>query len=259
MAADARPGHDQAPAGVPPGGLSSATVLAGARAILPLSLGVFPFGLVYGVTVAESSIEDWVGVLASLVVLAGAAQLAMVDLLEDGAPWFVVVATALVINARLVMYSGALAPSFSEYPRRWRVPLAHFMTDQAVATSLLYDQGQRDPRMRMAFYLGAGASFAATWLLGTILGVILGATIPPEFQLGFAVPLMFLALLVPSVRDGAGLVATAVAFAVTLLAREAPLNTGLLIGATAGIAFGMLVRLRSGGRQWPGHGGDQRP
>jgi predicted branched-subunit amino acid permease len=217
-------------------------LLAGARAILPLSVGVFPFGLVYGVAVVESSISDWVGVLASFIVIAGAAQLAIVDLLDQGAPWFIVVGTALVINARFMMYSGALAPSFSEYPRRWRIPLAHVMTDQATVTSLLYNDRVRDPARRMAFYAGAGGSFVLSWMIGTVLGVIVGATIPPELQLGFAVPLMFVALLVPSVKDRPSLVAAAVGFAVTLLAKDAPLNTGLLIGAGCGIAFGMLAK-----------------
>jgi hypothetical protein len=31
---------------------------------------------------------------------------------------------------------------------------------------------------------------------------------------------------------------------VTLVAKDAPMNTGLLIGAAAGIAFGMLAKLR---------------
>ncbi len=78
--------------------------------------------------------------------------------------------------------------------------------------------------------------------MGTTVGVLVGASIPPELQLGFAVPLMFIALLVPSVKDRPSLVAAAVGFAVTLLAQEAPLSTGLLIGAGAGIAFGMLAR-----------------
>jgi predicted branched-subunit amino acid permease len=77
----------------------------------------------------------------------------------------------------------------------------------------------------------------------------IGATVPDQFQIGFAVPLMFVALLVPTVRDRATFTAAGVAFAVTLLLREAPLNTGLLMGAGAGIAFGMLARLR-----WDGSG-----
>jgi predicted branched-subunit amino acid permease len=143
------------------------------------------------------------------------------------------------------MYSGALAPSFSEYPKRWRVPLAHLMTDQAAVTSLLYDRQEREPRQRFAFYLGAGLSFAVAWWMGTTVGVLIGATIPAELQVGFAAPLMFIALAVPSIRDRAALIAAVVGFSVTLIAKDAPMNTGLLIGAAAGIAFGMLAKLRT--------------
>ena len=222
-----------------------ASMRDGARAILPLSIGAFPFGLAYGVTVVESSMNDFVGWLASFIVLAGAAQLAVSDLIDQGAPWFIVVGTALVINARFMMYSGALAPSFSEFPRRWRIPLAHFMTDQATVTSLLYNQAERQPPKRFAYYLGAGASFAISWWIGTTIGVVIGATIPAQLQVGFAAPLMFIALAVPSVRDRAALIAAAVGFSVTLIAKDAPMNSGLLIGAAAGIAFGMLAKTRA--------------
>ena len=140
------------------------------------------------------------------------------------------------------MYSGALAPSFSEFPKRWRLLLAHAITEQATATWLNYSHQERDPHMRRGFYAGAGALFLLAWLSGTLVGVFVGATVPPELQLGFAVPLMFIALLVPSVKDRPSLIAAAIGFAVTLLAQDAPLNSGLLIGAGTGIFFGMLAR-----------------
>jgi predicted branched-subunit amino acid permease len=230
----------------PSGGgvVQPAQLWAGARGILPLAIGVFPFGLAYGVAAAASSMDDLAGLLASIVVVAGAAQLAMVDLIDQGAPWFVIVSTALVVNLRFAMYSGALASSFSEYPARWRLPLAHLITDQSTVTSLLFNARVRDPRARLSYYLGAGGLFVASWVAGTVLGIAIGASVPEELQLAFAVPLMFVALLVPSVRDRATFVAAAVGLSVTVLAREAPLNTGLLIGASAGIAFGLLARLR---------------
>ena len=217
------------------------------RGILPLAVGVFPFGLAYGVAVVASSMDDLAGALASILVIAGAAQLAIIDLSEQGAPWFVVVGTALVINARFVMYSGAMAPSFREYPARWRIPLAHVLTDQVAVTSLLFNEGVRDPLARLPYYLGAGFAFVGAWVAGTFLGVLIGAAVPAGLQIGFAVPLMFVTLVVPSVRDRPTFVAAAVGFAVTLLARDAPLNTGLLVGAGAGIAFGMLARPRRKG------------
>jgi predicted branched-subunit amino acid permease len=233
------------------GWLARTELLAGARAILPLSIGAFPFGLAYGVTVVESSMDDLVGLMASFVILAGAAQLTVSDLIDQGAPWFVVIGTALVINARFTMYSGALAPSFSAYPKRWRIPLAHLMTDQSTVTSLLYNQHERDPRRRLPYYLGAGFSFAVAWWIGTTIGILIGATIPSELQVGFAAPLMFIALAVPSIRDRAALIAAIVGFSVTLVAREAPMNTGLLIGAATGIAFGLLARSRTESRAEP--------
>jgi predicted branched-subunit amino acid permease len=234
-------GGHQAPGS---GWFERGAMVAGARDILPLSAAAFAFGLAYGVAVAQSPFADLAGVLSSFIVLAGAAQLAIVDLADQGAPWFVVVGTALVINARLTMYSGALAPAFSAFPTRWRLALAHFLTDQTTITALLHFEEEPDPRRRMAYFAGAAGSFALTWIAATLIGVAIGAAVPPELQIGFAVPLMFVALAVPAIRDRATLVAAAVGFSVTLLARDAPLNTGLLIGAGAGITFGLLVRFR---------------
>ncbi len=220
----------------------SSAFAAGARAILPLAVGMLPFGLVYGAAVVDSSMTNWVGGIASTILLAGASQLAIVDLIDHGAPWTIVVGTALVINARFIMYSGALAPAFADYPKRWRLPLAHLMTDQVAVTSLLYNRKERDPTRRMAFYLGAGLTFAAAWGVGTWVGILVGGSVPDGLQLGFAIPLMFLSLLVPSIKDKPGLVAAVVGGGVTLLAQGAPFNTGLLIGAASGIAAGMMAK-----------------
>lgn len=217
-------------------------VLRGVRAVSPLAAAVLPFGIVYGAVVAEASFSNLVGFLASPIVFAGAAQFALVELLDQGAPWTVALVTALVINLRHIMYSGALAPAFATFPSRWRIPLAHLMTDQASVTSLLYFEREANATRRLRFYIGAGATFYVVWTVSSGAGVLLGAAIPPELQLGFAIPLMFLALLVPSVRDRPAVVAAAVAFAVTILAQSAPLNTGLLIGAATGIAFGMAAK-----------------
>ncbi|MGD8684725.1 MAG: hypothetical protein PVG27_12325, partial [Chloroflexota bacterium] len=124
-------------------------------------------------------------------------------------------------------------------------------TDQSTVTSLLYNQHERDPRRRLPYYLGAGFSFAVAWWIGTTIGILIGATIPSELQVGFAAPLMFIALAVPSIRDRAALIAAIVGFSVTLVAREAPMNTGLLIGAATGIAFGLLARSRTESRAEP--------
>lgn len=213
----------------------------GARAIFPLTAVLFPLGLVYGVTVSEAAVDDWLGGLASALVFAAAAQLALIDLIADDAAWLTAVSTALVINLRFVMYSAALAPSFSHYPASWRLPLAYLMTDQATGVSLLYNETEHDPLARRWYYVGAAIPLFVTWMIATSLGIVFGASIPVSWELGFAVPLTFICLLIPSIRDRARLVAALVGGVVSLVARDAPNSTGLLIGAAAGVAVGMVV------------------
>ena len=65
---------------------------AGIRAIAPLIVAAFPFGLVYGVAVTRTDIDPWLGAAASVLILAGAAQLSLLELLD--ATWAVAVGTS---------------------------------------------------------------------------------------------------------------------------------------------------------------------
>lgn len=219
-----------------------ADIWAGARANLPLALAIIPFALVYGVAVSESSVTDWVGGVASSLIVAGAAQLALVDLIDKGAPWVVAVATALIVNARFVMYSGALADAFSEFPRRWRFSLPFLITDQAAVASILHFQTVSNPLRRRRFFLGAATVMVIPWTVGTWIGIAFGAEIPAGLQLGFAIPLMFLALLVPSMRDRSSLVAALVGASVTLLAQPLPFSLAIVVGAISGIVAGLAAK-----------------
>ena len=212
----------------------------GMRSVVPLLVGVFPFALIFGVTAAGSSVGGGLGYASSLIIFAGAAQLATVQLLDENAAAAVVIATALVINARHVMYSAALAPHFRAFPRRWRWALPYVLTDQAFAVSISrYDAGT-DPAYKRRFYLGAAMALWATWQAGSAIGVILGASIPEAWSLDFAIPLVFLALLVPALRDRPSIMAAGVGGVVALMANGTAYNLGLLIGALAGISAGVI-------------------
>jgi len=215
--------------------------MTGARTIAPLAIAVFPFGLVYGVLVAQSDVSDWVGGIGSILIIAGAAQIALVDLIDRDAPFAVAVGTALIINLRMVLYSAALAPAYGAFSRGWRYGLAHLITDQTTVTSLMYFERQSDPQARRWWVVGASSLFIGSWVLGTWLGIVSGARIPAGLELGFAIPLTFLALLVPSLRGRPDIAAAMVAAAVVVVAAPLPLSLGLPVGAVAGVAAGMAV------------------
>ena len=217
----------------------------GVRRIFPLSLMSGPFGLVYGATAVENGISDGTAILASFVILAGASQIALVELIAEDASWVIAVGTALIINMRMALYSASLTPSFREFPARWRFPLAHMFTDQAAAISLTEYETETDPAYRLWFFIGASLWFAIPWWTGTTIGVLLGGNIADGWQIGFAVPLMFTAILLPSLRSRPTVFAAAVGIAVTVATAFLPNGVNIMLGAVIGIAAGTLLAERT--------------
>lgn len=213
----------------------------GTKAIAPLMPGSVAFGLAFGALIRSAGIEDWVGNFASVSIVAGASQIAIVEQVRVGAPAIIAILTALVINARFALYSAALAPVFSAFPLRWRLGLAHLMTDQSAAVSVLNAHEWPDPVRRRWFILGVSLPFVAVWVMGTSAGVALGPVIPEAWQISFIVPLMFIAVMVPSLRTWPALTAAVVAVAVVVIAKDLPYGLNVLIGALAGIAIGSFV------------------
>ena len=226
----------------PDGGRFTGDTLAGVRDISPLLIGIAPFALVAGIASVDAGLGLAEAVGMSVVVFAGASQLAALDLIESNAPLAVVVGTAVVINLRVVMYSASIAPHFSAYGRRLRAGLAYLLTDQAYALSVAEFEANPE-RSRWRYYVGAGAALWVVWQVGTVVGVVVGASVPDAWGLTFAVPLVFLALLVPAMKDRQTTAAGVAGGTVAVVAGGFPLNLGLLTGAVSGVAVGLLTEV----------------
>jgi predicted branched-subunit amino acid permease len=221
-------------------GASDATPLAevrrGAVEALPVLLGIAPFGLVVGVAAVEAGLTPLQTVATSVVIFAGASQLAAIDLLGRGAAPVVVVLTAVVINVRMVMYSASVAPRIRAFPARLRPLCSYLLTDQAYALTVAPDETPS-----VYAYLGVAGSIWAVWQVATVAGLALGRGVPPSWGLTFAVPLVFLALLVPAVTDRPRLVAALVGGVVAVFGAGLPFNLGLVAGALAGVGAGLAT------------------
>ena len=213
----------------------------GARAISPLLVGVVPFGLILGVAGATAIIGAGLAWATSPIIFAGAAQLVTIELTNEGSVALIVIATALVINARHMMYSAALAEHFRPFPTAWRLGLPYLMTDQAFAVSITHFGSIDDPDYKRWYFLGAGLGLWLPWQLSTAAGVVLGAQIPASWSLDFAIPLVFTVLMILSVRDRPGLVAAIVGGAVAVAGRDVSYGLGLIIAAAAGVSAGVIT------------------
>lgn len=222
---------------------ATATLWDGVRSIAPVLVGVVPFGLLAGLTAVQSGQGTLGAVVYSTVVFAGAAQLAAFDLIGGGASLAVVVLTCLVINARFVLYSASIAPQLSEVPRRRRLLAAYLLTDQAYAVSTARFRSPLDAHSRWRFFLGAATVMWVTWQAATLLGAVAGGAVPDGVPLAFAVPLAFLALMVPTVTDRPTVVAALVSGVLAVAAT--PLGAAAFpLAALGGIVVGSALALR---------------
>lgn len=212
----------------------------GTRDTLPVAVSVLPYGLVVGSTAAAAGFSVVQATSLSLLVNAGSSQLAAIELLGNGAPLAVVVLTALVINARLVMYSASLAPHFREEPTSWRAVLAFLIIDPVYAMASLRFDGDASVHRRW-YYLGLAAPLFPAWVASTAVGAVVGALVPSWLPLSFAVPMVFLALVIQAVKDRPGAAAAGTGATVAVVGAGLPLNLGLLAGAVAGVAAGLFA------------------
>jgi len=210
-------------------------------AVAPMLLGVFPFGVIAGIAAVEAGLGSIQAYAVSPIVFAGAAQLATVELLARDAAPFVIVATALVINSRMAMYSAGLAPEFRHLGPLRKAYGSFVITDQSFAVTALR-MGERDESLndRFAYFMGASLGLWGTWQIASIVGVVVGAGVPESWSLDFSIPLVFMALLVPAIKDRGTAIAAVVGAVAAVTFVGLPLHLGLLAASATGIVVGVL-------------------
>lgn len=218
-----------------------ASFFAGIRAELPILLGVLPFGMIYGASALAAGLSPLMAQAMSVIVFAGSAQFVIVQLVAENVPPLVIAATALVINLRHLLYSASIAPYLRKIAARHRRLLAYLLTDEAFTVSIIHFQREPDEPAPGWYLAGAGLALWTTWQLSTAAGIFLGASLPAWLPLDFALPLTFIALAVPAIRDRATVGAAIAAGAVALLGRALPFGLGLLVAALAGVIAGLLI------------------
>ncbi|OQA46889.1 MAG: Inner membrane protein YgaZ [Chloroflexi bacterium ADurb.Bin325] len=224
---------------------------AGLRAEAPILLGVAPFGLIFGALALNAGMPAALVQATSSIIFAGSAQFITAQLFGAGASGLVIVMVVFVVNLRHVLYSASIAPYVKHLGLAWKVALAYLLTDEAYAVVITYYQrtrsdpaGPGSPDRRHWYFLGAGLALWVSWQLSTLAGLLIGARLPESWPTGFFLPLTFIALVVPALRDRPSVVAAAVAGLIGLAGAGLPFKTGLLLAALIGIVAGTTAERR---------------
>jgi 4-azaleucine resistance transporter AzlC len=217
--------------------------LHGMRDQIPILMGVIPFGIIFGALARGVGIPALESQAFSLLIFAGSAQFIAAGLVGEAAPAIVVVLTILLVNLRHVLYSATMAPHLARLGLRWKVALSWLLTDEAfvVAAARYHRSDAGHPHW---YFLGTGLTLWGSWQISTFAGISLGAILPGTALLDFALPLTFLALLIPTLTDRLMLAVAITAGIFSVLLSSLTYKMGLMIAVVISVGLGIALESR---------------
>ena len=220
---------------------ASQQFFSGVRDELPILLGVIPFGMIYGVLALSAGLNPFDAQAMSSVIFAGSAQFITTQLIRTGTPALVIIITGFVVNLRHALYSASMAPYLRKLSAGWKVLLSYLLTDEAYAVAVIHYQREGVTPNSHWYFFGAGLALWSSWQVSTAVGIFLGAQVPESWGLDFTLPLTFIALVVPALKDKAGIVTAVAASLGALLFFGLPYKLGLIAAALVAISAGMWM------------------
>ncbi len=216
---------------------------AGVRDGSPFILMAVPFATLFGVVATDAGLSVGQAMGFTVLVIAGAAQFAAVQMMVENAGIAFVLLAALAVNLRMAMYSAALVPYLGPAPLWKRGLVAYLNFDQTFITSVARYEARPEMSVaeRIAYFFGVATPITPLWFIMTLVGILAGSAIPDSWALDFIVPIMFLAMVSPMLKSLAHVAAAFVSVIVALGLTGLPSGTGLLIAAAAAMITGALV------------------
>jgi predicted branched-subunit amino acid permease len=233
----------------------SSAFVAGVRAFAPAVIATGAWALVTGVATVRMGLHPVQALAMSAFVYAGSAQLASLPLIAAGAPVWLILLTASIVNLRFVIFSAGLYPYFRHLKLSRRLLLGYLTSDFGFLLASLRWGGRphesADRTERTWFFLGLSAASWLAWQSMSVLGIVLADRVPPAWGMEFVGVLALITLVVPALTDAPAIVGVLVASVVAVLANGLPLKLSVLAAVLAGVAAAIateLARERAGAR-----------
>jgi 4-azaleucine resistance transporter AzlC len=215
--------------------------LKGVSLATPIVFGYIPIGFAYGVLALKAGLSPANTLWMSIFVYAGSSQFIAAGLIAGGAPALTLILTTFIVNLRHMLMSASLSP----YLKKWRrVELAIFGFELTDETFVLHSArfAALAPLKIETFTINLTAQ--VSWVLGSWLGIVAGQLISDVSPLGldYALPAMFLALMVFQLKDKthllAGLISGGLAVTLALMGlNHWNIILATVVGATAGVVL----------------------
>ena len=213
------------------------------KQVLPVIFGYIPIGFAYGVLAQKNGLSAGSTLMMSLLVFAGSAQLIAVGLFAAGTGPASIIATTFIVNLRHLLMSASLAPFLKNWKKSEQAFFAFQLTDETFALHSNSFLTTEQPRSET---LAINIIAQSAWLTGSFLGVMAGGLISDVKPIGldYALPAMFIALLVWQLNSSERLVAALLAGGTsTVLLLNGADQLHVILATLVGATFGLGVHV----------------
>jgi predicted branched-subunit amino acid permease len=219
-----------------------AAFTSGARDTLMVIPSYVPFGLVCGVASVNAGLTLGASLALPALVYGGSSQAVLLQFVQSNASLWVAVLSGCVINLRLAVYSAAMASKVRHLGKTQRMLVAAFLVDNTFAFMQAREESHPHDKHLMAYYAGSSTVCWLAWVLFCAIGAFAGNIVPASWQLEFAIPLSFIAVAVPAIRNLPMGAAALVGGMASVLLFALPLKLGLIAACLAGLTAGILTQ-----------------
>ncbi|MBP5784438.1 MAG: AzlC family ABC transporter permease, partial [Methanobrevibacter sp.] len=156
----------------------------------------------------------------------------------QGATLFNIVLTSFVLNFRYFVMNTCIYNKVDDASLAVRIPSSHLAVDEAFAMFMLMEESS------IWTYIGLAGSAWLSWIFGAIIGVIVLNVLPLIVANSFNISLyaLFVALLVPAVKESKELAILVVITAILNVALQFFIGTwSLIISILLGAFIGMYI------------------
>ena len=220
---------------------SSKIFTKGVLDVLPLLIPVFPFGLIIGVIGIELGFSPLMVYATSLIIFSGSAQIVFFQLIFAGASPIVTLTSVAVTNSRHFLYGAVLSEYLEDLSQSWKIFLSYFLVDQSFALSHRYFKENSSLKNKHYYLLGSGFTLWLVWQVSSLVGIFLGAVVPEELGLSFAIPLTFLSLIIHEFRKLDHLIVIFVSGFLAILFYEIPFKAYIIAASLGALIVAFII------------------
>ena len=209
--------------------------------VLPLLIPVFPFGLIIGVIGIELGFSPLMVYATSLIVFSGSAQIVFFQLISAGASPVVTLTSVTVTNSRHFLYGAVLSEYLEDLSQSWKAFLSYFLVDQSFALSHKFFKENSSLKNKHYYLLGSGSTLWFVWQISSLVGIFLGAVVPDELGLSFAIPLTFLSLIIHEFRKPDHLIVIFVSGFLAIVFYEIPFKAYIIAASLGALIVALII------------------